>query len=200
MHILTYNFVAKWQKGKDNDAVDALSHHPCSQPVPTEDLAKFDLDIQGSLSLVRCLQLDYAQSLHGDSLRLKEVCGQPVVIVNTRISCGLLSLDFLITKLTSEAIRGHFSVNHNLLVDGCRLFIPTMFCSTVLERLHETHQGVTRSKDRAQLTVYWGPGLIRPSCPTLQTASCARTLSHLTITKPHRWPWILLTTEVSTSS
>ena len=52
-----------------------------------------------------------------------------------------------------------FSITHHLdEIENPRLFIPTTFRSTILERLHEAHQGITRSKDRARLTVYW-PGI-----------------------------------------
>ena len=44
-HLLAYNFLVKWQKGKDNDAADALSRHPCSQPTPGEDMAEHDIDV-----------------------------------------------------------------------------------------------------------------------------------------------------------
>ena len=43
--LLAYNFIAKWIKGKDNDAADALSRYPCSSPkakttmLPTHSLA-----------------------------------------------------------------------------------------------------------------------------------------------------------------
>ena len=47
-----------------------------------------------------------------------------------------------------------------LIIYGCRLFIPSTctFRPTILARLHEAHEGITKSKDRAQLTVYW-PGI-----------------------------------------
>ena len=45
-----------------------------------------------------------------------------------------------------------------LNVYGCQLFIPTMFPSTIHAKLHKVHQGITKSKDRDRLTVYW-PGI-----------------------------------------
>ena len=52
-------------------------------------------------------------------------------------------------------IRTHLSVEDNLILYGCRLLIPAQMCRTVLEQLHDAHQGMARTKERAQLTVYW---------------------------------------------
>ena len=41
---------------------------------------------------------------------------------------------------------------------GCRLLIPSTMRKQVLDNLHEAHQGVLRTKQRARLTVYW-PGI-----------------------------------------
>ena len=41
---------------------------------------------------------------------------------------------------------------------GCRLFIPADLRNHVLLKLHKPHQGITRTKERARITVYW-PGI-----------------------------------------
>ena len=38
---------------------------------------------------------------------------------------------------------------------GCRLLIPAKMHKAVLEQLHDSHQGLVRTKERAQLIVYW---------------------------------------------
>jgi len=99
----------------------------------------------------------------------------------------------------------HLSVDDGLLMYGCRLFIPTTFCPTILEQLHEAHQGITRSKDRARLTVY----IIMTLKCTSRIASFARTLScHIPVSQSSpshihqdhssRLPWISHTMEAST--
>ncbi len=50
------------------------------------------------------------------------------------------------------------TTDDDLIVYGCRLLIPKSLRSTMLSRLHEAHQGVSRSKARARLTMYW-PGI-----------------------------------------
>ena len=164
-HILAYNFIATWLKGKNNDAADALSSHPCSQPNPGEDMVEFDVDVHGSLSSVRCLQLTELIALHGDNICLQELhdyahndCEYQDLVQLIQTGFPDHKGDHPLTLKKFWGSRSHLSVDDNLIFYGCHLFIPTTFRPTILERLHEAHQGVTRSADRAQLTVYW-PGI-----------------------------------------
>ena len=50
------------------------------------------------------------------------------------------------------------TIDDELIVLGCRLFIPHGLRATLLCRLHEAHQGIARSQARARLTMYW-PGI-----------------------------------------
>lgn len=65
------------------------------------------------------------------------------------------------------------SVEDDLILLGCRLLIPTKMCRDVLMQLHDSHQDIVRTKERARLVVYW-PGLkndnIILSCQTCQDA------------------------------
>ena len=53
------------------------------------------------------------------------------------------------------AIKHHLSIDDDLIVYGCRLFVPISLRTTMLSRLHEAHQGIARSQARARLTIYW---------------------------------------------
>ena len=138
-HLLAYNFIAKWQKGKDNDAADALSRHPCSQPTTGEDMAEFDVDIQGSLASVRCLPSTQLRAIYGDNLRLQELQDHAC---NDREYQDLLQLiqtgfpdhkgDLPLHLKKFWGSKSHLSVDDNLLVYGCRLFVPTAFRPTIL--------------------------------------------------------------------
>ena len=55
-------------------------------------------------------------------------------------------------------IRNQLTLDDDLLVYGCRLLIPAAMRQEVLRHLHESHQGLVRTKQRARLIVYW-PGL-----------------------------------------
>lgn len=55
-------------------------------------------------------------------------------------------------------VRQHLSVDDDLIVFGCRLLIPASMRREVLQKLHESHQGSVRTKQRARLVV-WCTGL-----------------------------------------
>ena len=55
-------------------------------------------------------------------------------------------------------VRGHLSVDDGLIVYGCRLVIPAKMRHEILSKLHKSHQGSVRTKQRARLSVYW-PGI-----------------------------------------
>ncbi len=78
------------------------------------------------------------------------------------------------------SIRQHLSIDDNLIVCGCRLLIPAAMRREVFQKLHESHQGSVRTKQRAQLVVYW-PGidndnenvvLLCKKCQDLLPANC----------------------------
>ena len=165
--LLAYNFIAKWIKGKDNDAADALSRYLCSSPKPGEDIAEYDIDICHSVHTIKCLTTSEIRLLNdpGDNLRLRELRDHAKRDQEYQSLLTLVTQGFPNQKcdLPSDmkkfwGIREHLGYEDDLLVYGCRLSIPVTFRSTVLSLLHEAHQGITRSQDRARLTLYW-PGI-----------------------------------------
>ena len=203
--LLAYNFIAKWIKGKDNDAADALLSATLSRtharvqrqrqrccrrtlslpspkakttmlpthsslPVlekPGEDIAEYDIDICHSVHTIKCLTTSEIRLLNdpGDNLRLRELRDHAKRDQEYQSLLTLVTQGFPNQKcdLPSDmkkfwGIREHLGYEDDLLVYGCRLFIPVTFRSTVLSLLHEAHQGITRSQDRARLTLYW-PGI-----------------------------------------
>jgi len=54
-----------------------------------------------------------------------------------------------------RAIKEHLSIDHGLIVCGCRLLIPRVMWHQVLADLYEAHQDIVYTKQRACLTVYW---------------------------------------------
>ena len=55
-------------------------------------------------------------------------------------------------------IWNELSVHKGLLMRGCRLVIPQSLRSTILDKLHSGHQGVTKCQARARQSVWW-PGI-----------------------------------------
>lgn len=54
--------------------------------------------------------------------------------------------------------RHNLTVQENLFVRGNRLVIPSQMRKQVLRRLHDGHQGISRCRQRAKMSVWW-PGL-----------------------------------------
>ena len=66
MRIMGYNFTAQWLKGANNEAADALSHHPHQQPADGDDLAEYEMDTHHSQAAL-CQRLSIAQ-IHASTL------------------------------------------------------------------------------------------------------------------------------------
>ena len=60
-------------------------------------------------------------------------------------------------------VRHDLALDDELIVYSCRLFILCALRHQVLFNLYESHQGVTRTKERARLAVYW-PGIDQNIC------------------------------------
>ena len=56
------------------------------------------------------------------------------------------------------SIHSQLAIDDDLTVYGCHLLIPAKMRRDILLKLHESHQGSVRTKQRARLTVYW-PGI-----------------------------------------
>ena len=67
-------------------------------------------------------------------------------------------------------------MDDGLIVYGCRLVIPAKMRHEILSKLHESHQGSVRTKQRARLSVYW-PGI--DNCIDSVILSCKHCQEHL---------------------
>ena len=168
---MNYNFTAMWIKGIKNDAADALSRHPCQSPNQGDELAEYDVSLNSSQeidtqasSISQMLQsaTDPAdlENLHLQELREHAHADREYQDLKTQIREGFPnqkgSLPEHLKKFWST--KDSLTIDDELIVLGCRLFIPHGLRATLLCRLHEAHQGIARSQARARLTMYW-PGI-----------------------------------------
>ena len=52
----------------------------------------------------------------------------------------------------------YITIQNGLLLKGSRLAIPVAMQKTILGKIHEAHQGITKCRERAKQSVWW-PGL-----------------------------------------
>ena len=59
---------------------------------------------------------------------------------------------------SEEKIAADLTIQKELLLKGSRLVIPVAMQKTILGKIHEGHQGITKCRERAKQSVWW-PGL-----------------------------------------
>ena len=170
---MAYNFTTQWLKGKDNHAADALSRHPHQAPNADDDLAEHDIDThEVQPTITRALTISQLRStvssppqpenLHLQELRKYADEDQEYQDLKQLITTGFPNQKSSLPASQKKfwGVKDHLTIDDNLVVYRCRLFIPANFRATMLNRLHEGHQGVSRSQARARLILYW-PGIDR---------------------------------------
>ena len=168
-----YIFTASWQRGRDHSVPDALSRSPVSSPAANEDEAA---DESGSDPLKTAVLAALRLQCESDGdVQLAPVIDPGLERIRAaaerdadyrRLRDAILSGFAEHRHEMDPEIRPFWGVRHQLAIDddmivyGARLVIPTDLRRSVLERLHDSHQGVERTKRRARLSVYW-PGIDR---------------------------------------
>ena len=157
--LMAYNFIAEWLKGAKNEAPDALSRNPVSEPQPHELLGELDLDNNPDVSFAEI------RSITNESLRLQDLrkhcqLDQEYQQLKTFITNGFPNHRNQLPEASKRYwnVREHLTLDDDLIVNGCRLLIPQDMRRQILSQLHESHQGSVRTKQRARLSVYW-PGI-----------------------------------------
>lgn len=164
--LMAYNFTARWLKGSKHMAADSLSRHPTDHPESADTLGEYDLDVSHTVNSVQALsfsEIRLVQANDSDlNLRLQEVLDHANQDLEYQQLRALVLEGFPSHKSCLPdnmkkfwGIREHLAIDDELIVFGCRLFIPESLRSSILLRLHEGHMGVNRSLARARLTIYW---------------------------------------------
>ena len=160
--IISYNLTAQWIKGTMNNAPDALSRYPISDPAPHEQLAEFDHqgNPEPSIAAMRVTAMDKSDSIRLEDLRKMADTDQEYQQLLHLVRNGFPEHRHQIPEQCRPYwnTRTHLSIEDNLIVYGCRLLIPRAMRRQILQEIHASHQGEVRTKLRAKLVVYW-PGL-----------------------------------------
>ena len=154
--LMEYTFVASWCQGKFNAAADALSRSPVSAPESADELA------EDSLSLA--VRQVVTRSLHAEQLNLRLSAVQQA----TNDDPDLQSLITYIINGFPESkaelpptlqpywtVRDSLTEDDGIILHGCRIVVPSSMRRQILRELHNSHQGIERTKARARQTVFW---------------------------------------------
>ena len=161
--LMAFNLTAKWCKGDTNKAPDALSRYPVWEPQKADALAEYDEENLPEVSAaeIRAIVSEDAQ----DNIRVQELRDQAkrdgtYIQLKERILNGFPDHKNQLPEALRQywQVRQGLSIEDDLILYGCRLLIPAAMRKKILAHLHLAHQGVTRTKQRARLTLYW-PGM-----------------------------------------
>ncbi|KAK3896105.1 hypothetical protein Pcinc_000203 [Petrolisthes cinctipes] len=159
-----------WKKGSLHCAPDALSRAPVQDPVECDDT--------GADPEIDPLHAAVISSLHATSeegIRLAPLKDQTLEKVRAaaeRDTEYTMLKDIIINGFPEHRheldhrlraywpVRSLLATDEDFIVYGPRLLIPLSLRRETLERLHDGHQGMERTKRRARQTIYW-PGIDR---------------------------------------
>lgn len=167
----TYSFTTIWRKGKDHAIPDALSRAPVNDPAKDDEcvgtelaysiqqaviqnvntICHLDDESEGPDQLVDSLLLELRSAATTDSKYADLI---------KAVESGFQSS----RQQYPDHVRQFWSIRHQLAVEdgiilfGSRIVVPLAARREILRKLHSAHQGIVRTKRRAQQTVFW-PGI-----------------------------------------
>ncbi|XP_042228326.1 uncharacterized protein K02A2.6-like [Homarus americanus] len=206
------SFTARWQKSKFHCIPDALSRAPIQDPSAEDDVLGPDDEDPLHVAVVSALSTVCEEGTPLAPL-------QDQTLVKVRASAARVA-DY--TALRDVIMRGFpehrqdlehalrlywgarsmLAVDDGLILYGSRLLIPCSLRRESLERLHDGHQGVNRTKRRARQAVYWpvidhdientvsSCSLCRPLLPCHQNEPLWRDDFLLHVDHLSGWPYI----------
>ncbi|MCY3930012.1 MAG: RNase H-like domain-containing protein, partial [Acidobacteria bacterium] len=190
MRLMRYRFTISHVPGKSLVIADTLSRAPLSDMTLADH--DFNAEVEAYVNTVRqTLPASEKQlmNIHHQQER-DEICQQIVTYCNTSWP-NQTELPAPIRPYLSVA--SELTVVHGLLMRGTRIVIPVSMHMEILEKLHEGHQGITKTRERAKQSVWW-PGLssqieeMVKNCPTCCKSQSQRAQPLIPSTLPSL-PW-----------
>uniref|UniRef100_A0A8C6M941 Gypsy retrotransposon integrase-like protein 1 n=1 Tax=Nothobranchius furzeri TaxID=105023 RepID=A0A8C6M941_NOTFU len=150
MRLMRFNVTAKHVPGKQLVVADALSRHPLHGCYPSET----DSQVKAYVSNVvtsKPIKSQKLEEIHRATQRDPEL--QKAVIFIRQGWPRRMAKSSPLQGL--YAARSHLSESDGLVLYHDRIVIPTALRPSVLDQLHEGHQGLTECRERARSTVWW---------------------------------------------
>jgi len=157
--MILYNFTARWQKGAQYTVPDALSRNPNSDPAYSDKIAEHQGPYPYQIAALQQRdELNLKMQWVLKAAELDQEYQQLRSLVNRGFPHNKAELPD--RKKPFWRVRHDLTIDNDFIVFGCSLYISSVLRSNVLFKLHESHQGMTQTKERARLAVYW-PGIDR---------------------------------------
>lgn len=159
MRLMRYDYDIAHVPGKLLYTADALSRGP----LPNSDSGYTNQLLIDTECYVQTVLLNLpASSSRLDEIRseLKKDDTLKVVMHNVKVGWPENKKELFgpVNKYWNE--RATLSIHDDLLLKGDRLVIPEVLRTDILRYLHDAHQGVTKMRENAKVSVWW-PGLSR---------------------------------------
>ena len=143
LRVQPYDFVLRYKQGKQMMLADVMSRQPSSETI------QIDLDVQVSFVQFSTQKL---QAIREATQADDELCALRTVIVEGWPDTQL----YLQPSLRPYWwCRDELAIEDGLIMKGDRLIIPPSLQAEVLNKLHEAHQGIEKTRLRARSYVYW---------------------------------------------
>lgn len=156
-----YAFRARWIPGKANLDADALSRAPVDTAVPDDELAEGAPSFPARLAVVGAIGGSDSAVVDPVLEKLKSAASVDPVMIELRQA---IVHGFPNDKCNlSASLRPFWCVRDQLAIDssddmivmGSRIVVPKVLQRAVLQDLLKMHQGATKLRQRARLSVYW---------------------------------------------
>lgn len=192
MRLMRYNPTAEYVPGKTLTVADTLSR----QPLPV---------IQSEISELTCDVSVFEDAAHTawpvspsklERIKQETSADHDLQVVSQLVSQGWPKYA---SNVPVEAKAYHqwgnsLSTSKGLLLYGDRIIIPHSMRGDILNRLHDGHQGITKCRERARMSVWW-PGLERQiqelvtKCPECMKNRPTQRKEPLITTRLPQRPW-----------
>lgn len=150
MRLMRFNVTAEHVPGKQLVVADTLSRHPLKDSyVPeTETQVKAYVNTMVASKPIKSSKLEEIRKVTQSDAELQKVItfirkGWPRKMTEGSPLRGYY------------AARSHLSESDSLVLYHDRIVVPAVLRAGVLDQLHEGHQGLTKCRERAKLTVWW---------------------------------------------
>ena len=155
MQVIRFNFTISHVPGKELTIADTLSRAPVSIS------SAADQSLQSEMTAYVNFVVENIPATEKRLQEIKEHQEKDLVCQKLAEFCrsGWLKKEMLSADLKLYLpVAAQISVANGLLLRGSRIIVPPPLRKTLLGRLHSSHQGITKCRERARQSVWW-PGL-----------------------------------------